>query len=364
MCYSLWMSIWGDPSAHRNGRQGQDQDGVDIYGKAPFDNLYTGIQCKGKNANYGSKLSKGEVNNECKKAKSFNPSLGTFILATTSPRDAKIQEHCRVLSHKMEYGFKVDTWFWDDIKEEILCRPLLMQRFYEKDVWTIEQLREITLLSIDSSNRLIAFFSRPNLINIDDLIVKKHIYDVTYELAMNAFYHGRASWFRISVDGTKISFVDNGRQFDPRSLLKSDSTHGGHIALFYAAKYFYYQYFFKNNENVFEILLNNNEISCTKNKQNTFTVELREKEIFGKNIISGLAHNDITNIPNNIKNIVIDISKDRQPSPSVTLEYFDSFLTEIHEFHKVTVYVPHDFYYLNELVKRVNSSKIIFVRKD
>ena len=364
LCYSLWMSIWGDPSAHRNGRQGQDQDGVDIYGIAPFDNLYTGIQCKGKNTNYGSRLTKDELKKECKKAKSFIPSLGTFILATTSPRDAKIQELCRVLSHKMKYGFKVDTWFWDDIKEEILCRPLLMQRFYDNKVREIEQLKEIKLLSIDSSNRLIAFFSRPNLIKVDDFIVKKHIYDVTYELAMNAFYHGRASWFRISVEGTTISFIDNGRQFDPRSLLKRDSTHGGRIALFYAAKYFYYQYDFKNNENVFEMELNNKEISSSKNKQNTYTLELCETDIFRKDLISGLAHNEITKIPKKTKNIVIDISKDRQPAPSMTLEYLDTFFTEFQDFQKVTVYVPHDFYYLDELAKRVNSSKIIFVRKD
>ena len=42
----------------------------------------------------------------------------------------------------MKYGFKVDTWFWDDIKEEILCRPLLMQRFYDNKVREIEQLKD------------------------------------------------------------------------------------------------------------------------------------------------------------------------------------------------------------------------------
>ena len=134
--------------------------------------------------------------------------------------------------------------------------------------------------------------------------------------------------------------------------------------MFYAAKYFYYQYDFKNNENVFEMELNNKEISSSKNKQNTYTLELCETDIFRKDLISGLAHNEITKIPKKTKNIVIDISKDRQPAPSMALEYLDTFFAEFQDFQKVTVYVPHDFYYLDELAKRVNSSKIIFVRKD
>lgn len=46
LCFILWKFIWNDPHAQKNGRQGQAQSGVDIYGK-PIGQLdIEGVQCK------------------------------------------------------------------------------------------------------------------------------------------------------------------------------------------------------------------------------------------------------------------------------------------------------------------------------
>ena len=71
LCFQLWKEMWGDPYAHHNGRNGQAQNGVDIWGINMFDRHYSGIQCKGKNGNYQSKLTTDEIDNECKKAVNF-----------------------------------------------------------------------------------------------------------------------------------------------------------------------------------------------------------------------------------------------------------------------------------------------------
>ena len=91
LCFQLWKELWRDPASHQNGRIGQPQHGVDIWGINLFDKDYSGVQCKGKNGNYDSVLSTKEIDDECKKAIHFTPKLKSFVMATTSPRDATIQ---------------------------------------------------------------------------------------------------------------------------------------------------------------------------------------------------------------------------------------------------------------------------------
>ena len=115
ICCDLWKHIWADPKTHIHGRKGQSQNGIDIYGKPLFSYSYSGVQCKGKNRYYGNALKTTEVDSECEKARGFQPQLDTFIIATTSPRDKKIQEYCRTITQQKKYPFAVDTWAWEDI---------------------------------------------------------------------------------------------------------------------------------------------------------------------------------------------------------------------------------------------------------
>ncbi len=117
LCCDLFRRIWGDNNTKKHGRQGQPQSGVDIWGRPNKGNEWSGVQCKGKD-NYEDKtVTKGEINTELKKAKTFNPPLSEYIIATTGKKDIEVEQHCRELTEqrKRKGSFIVDVWSWEDI---------------------------------------------------------------------------------------------------------------------------------------------------------------------------------------------------------------------------------------------------------
>ena len=46
LCHELYAADWNDPNAQLNGRSGQEQAGVDIYGQPNKGPDYAGVQCK------------------------------------------------------------------------------------------------------------------------------------------------------------------------------------------------------------------------------------------------------------------------------------------------------------------------------
>lgn len=127
---------WGDDYAERNGRQGQPQSGVDVYGYNHKENESTGVQCKQRknkknlNEKLASTLKTEEIDIEIEAAKSFKPGLARFVIATTTPRDANLQEHVR-LKNLDNIPFKVSLMFWDDYVDFLNDNPKLMYRYYE-----------------------------------------------------------------------------------------------------------------------------------------------------------------------------------------------------------------------------------------
>lgn len=127
---------WQDDYAERNGRRGQSQNGVDVYGYNYASNEHTGVQCKKRLNKYSSEtgapsntLTTREINEEIEAAKKFRPCLDRFIIATTGPRDANLQEHVRKLNPQ-NLPFKVVLWFWDDYIEHLNNDHDLMYRYY------------------------------------------------------------------------------------------------------------------------------------------------------------------------------------------------------------------------------------------
>ena len=113
LCHCLFKAIWGDPLAQKNGRSGQPQHGVDVFG-SPGSNyeIYQGVQCKGKETQYSAKPSVKELECEISKAESFEPSLQHWIFATTAPVDGALQEAARNISaaRKKEGLFTVSVF--------------------------------------------------------------------------------------------------------------------------------------------------------------------------------------------------------------------------------------------------------------
>lgn len=124
---------WKDEYAQRHGRQGQAQSGVDIYCTHSISHELIGIQCK-KKKHFGvpsKQLTIAEIDVEIAAAKKFSPRLDHFIIATTGPRDADLQEHIR-LQNKSGLPFMVSLLFWDDYQEFLNEHIELMYKYYKE----------------------------------------------------------------------------------------------------------------------------------------------------------------------------------------------------------------------------------------
>ncbi|RYY02182.1 MAG: hypothetical protein EOO53_14195 [Gammaproteobacteria bacterium] len=128
---------WGDDYAERNGRQGQAQAGVDVYGYNRNQSEHTGIQCKKRTWKTkpgadtpSNTLSTDEIDEEIRAASLFQPKLDRFILATSGPRDVELQTYVRDINRKPA-KFQVALMFWDDYVELLNDHPELMYRYYE-----------------------------------------------------------------------------------------------------------------------------------------------------------------------------------------------------------------------------------------
>ena len=132
LCLDLWKELCNDPGAQKNGRRGQNQDGVDVF--AQHEGKWIGIQCKRKDGLLRTKVSSRELAQEVNAACRFMPKLSLFILATTGPRDASVQKRARELSeeHKRQGLFTVEVWSWEDIREEFTAHRELRRRILQK----------------------------------------------------------------------------------------------------------------------------------------------------------------------------------------------------------------------------------------
>ncbi len=128
LCLDLWKNLWQDPGAQKNGRSGQPQAGVDVFGR--HQGRQVGVQCKQKDGLLRTKLGVTELEEEVAAARHFQPPLAGFILATTGARDAKLQQRARELTehHKLQGLFTVEVWSWEDIWSELYQREQLLKR--------------------------------------------------------------------------------------------------------------------------------------------------------------------------------------------------------------------------------------------
>lgn len=135
LCKELWGEIWKIPNKiKKNGRNGQAQVGVDVYGIPKGESKYWGIQCKGKNEYTHAQLKKSEVDEEIKKAQNFRPTLEVFIFATSANKDVTIEEYIREkdIENRENGGFEILLYCWEDIVDLIEDNPNTY-RYYVKE---------------------------------------------------------------------------------------------------------------------------------------------------------------------------------------------------------------------------------------
>lgn len=126
LCKKLWGEVWDIPmKIKKNGRNGQPQAGVDVYGVPKGETNYWGIQCKGKDDYTNAQLSKKEIDTEIENAKSFKPKLEVFIFATSMNKDSKIEEYVRIkdVESRENGGFEILLYCWEDITDLLEENP-------------------------------------------------------------------------------------------------------------------------------------------------------------------------------------------------------------------------------------------------
>lgn len=117
----LWGEIWNCPDIRKNGRSGNNQHGVDVYGIPEGETQYYGIQCKGKDEYTDKQFTEKEILEEINKAKTFQPPLKIFYLTTTAVKNADTEEFVRKINvdHISKGLFGVELYSWEDIVELI-----------------------------------------------------------------------------------------------------------------------------------------------------------------------------------------------------------------------------------------------------
>lgn len=135
LCKKLWGAIWECDNIKKNGRAGQAQHGVDVYGIPKDKSDYYGIQCKGKDDYTNAALTESEIDEEIKKALTFKPELYKFIFTTTANKDAKLEEYIRLKNKEMvsQRKFQVDIFSWEDIVD-LIEENKTTYEWYLKDV--------------------------------------------------------------------------------------------------------------------------------------------------------------------------------------------------------------------------------------
>lgn len=128
----LFRAEWRDFHTQRHARQGQSQQGVDVFGRPSSVPGWAGVQCKNKDLLIRSQLTVKELRQEVRKAKAFQPPLVQFIIATTAPRDGRLQNEARKITerHLRRGEFSVHVYGWDDIKELLAKHEQVAMQYY------------------------------------------------------------------------------------------------------------------------------------------------------------------------------------------------------------------------------------------
>lgn len=168
-----------DPATVREyGRQGQRQDGVDVYGEM-IGESHLGVQCKQMQP--GKQLTLKLIQEEADKARVFFPVLNTFAVATTLPEDAAIHRAVAKLNAAQTYPFTITYWSWGRFNDRLNRSTRLVEESYAAYAKAFGVGAE--LLEIDA---LCEAFDRPAF--VDDFYHELSISDFLSALSDTVFF--------------------------------------------------------------------------------------------------------------------------------------------------------------------------------
>ena len=126
ICADLLKRLWHDPYITRNGRSGQKQHGVDIYGK-PIHLQGCGCGIAAAQCKRVVELTEGDIRNEIEQATGFNPKLEEYLILTTLKRDASLQKYVRTQAWPIN---RVEILFWEDLSLKLSDFDELLQKHF------------------------------------------------------------------------------------------------------------------------------------------------------------------------------------------------------------------------------------------
>lgn len=115
------------------GREGQRQDGVDLYCRLADGSLIA-VQCKGRDGNLGSKLTVTQVNKAVLETESFPGKIDRFFILTTSPHERILTDRALQLTEERALIGKgsVEVWGWQSLENIIRENASLQNSFYSE----------------------------------------------------------------------------------------------------------------------------------------------------------------------------------------------------------------------------------------
>ena len=122
--------LWRDPNAQRNGRRGQRQHSVDVFGKAG--SFTVAAQAKNMDA-----LCKKDAMAEIAKAEAFQPPIHEFYFVIGGTRDASFQEFIRLLSddRNSKGKFAVHVLFFEEVCQQLSLDNRLVIKYWSAFLW-------------------------------------------------------------------------------------------------------------------------------------------------------------------------------------------------------------------------------------
>lgn len=152
----------------RYGRNGQKQLGVDIISVDSKELIC--VQCK----NYV--IIKNDIRTIIDKVMQFNNPISKFIIATSSSRDANLQNYIIEMCQEYNINFDVGIMFWEEISSIVSEHEELLLKYYPKsNKNSIEWL-------VSEFNRLMNKYDIFRLVQIDPVVGMPEYYVDQYEL--------------------------------------------------------------------------------------------------------------------------------------------------------------------------------------
>ncbi|MDX6752235.1 hypothetical protein SH611_20710 [Geminicoccaceae bacterium 1502E] len=157
---------WNSTDLYRHGRQGQRQDGVDIFGHSDG-GRHVGVQVK----NTVGGITLAAIKSEIAQAETFRPNLDALYIATTGKRDAFVQEKVRLISQgRRKAGkFPVAVLFWEDICQDLASDDAVFFKHFPQFGPLTDRAREHDQKLFDElsqllhSNGVIRFIDQHNM---------------------------------------------------------------------------------------------------------------------------------------------------------------------------------------------------------